>query len=287
MPMASLRALIGHGKRLRPAFCHWGFVGAGGDPDDQRVVDAGAALELLHTFALVHDDIMDDSTRRHGVACLHVDFADRHAARGWHGEARRFGDGAAILIGDLAFVYADQLLRRASQDALDVFTELRLEVNVGQYLDLVGTATDDATAEQARTIAVYKSGKYTIERPCTWARRWPAGSTIWPGLHRLRGPAGRGVPAAGRPARRLRRQRPAGQRGGRGHPDGKPTALAGRGRADRRRAALLDARSAAPDLTASSRRRPGVLDRHRGRGPGRADGRSADRRPSPPSPRHP
>ena len=164
-PYAALRALIGGGKRLRPAFCHWGWVGAGGDPSDRRVVDAGAALELLHTFALVHDDIMDDSTRRHGLACLHVDFAGRHHQRGWRGESRRFGDGAAILIGDLAFVYADQLLRGAPTDALDVFTELRLEVNVGQYLDLVGTAVHHPTADQARTIAVYKSGKYTIERP--------------------------------------------------------------------------------------------------------------------------
>lgn len=162
---AALRVLIAGGKRLRPAFCHWGFVGAGGDPDDPGIVDAGAALELLHTFALVHDDIMDNSVSRHGVACLHVDFADRHRQRGWRGEARRFGDGAAILIGDLAFVYADVLLRGAPAAALDVFTELRVEVNVGQYLDLVGTASREASLAQAHTICVYKSGKYTIERP--------------------------------------------------------------------------------------------------------------------------
>ena len=164
-PFRALRAIIGGGKRLRPAFCHWGFVGAGGDPDDPQVVDAGAALELLHTFAVVHDDIMDDSTRRHGQPCLHIDFADRHVARSWYGEPRRFGDGAAILIGDVAFVYADQLLRDAPATALDLFTELRLEVNVGQYLDLVGTASRRPSVGQTRTIAVYKSGKYTIERP--------------------------------------------------------------------------------------------------------------------------
>ncbi len=164
-PFAALRAFVAGGKRLRPAFCHWGWVGAGGDPDDVRVIDAGAALELLHTFALAHDDIMDDSTRRHGLACLHVDFAGRHGERGWHGDARRFGDGAAILIGDLAFVYADMLLNGAPSAAIDVFTELRLEVNVGQYLDLIGTASRQPSVAQARTICVYKSGKYTIERP--------------------------------------------------------------------------------------------------------------------------
>src|SRR5215510_2671390 len=61
-PLGVLRNLIAAGgKRLRPAFCHWAFVGVGGDALDPRVADAGAALELLHTFALVHDDVMDGS----------------------------------------------------------------------------------------------------------------------------------------------------------------------------------------------------------------------------------
>ena len=67
-PIAALRALAAGGKRLRPAFCHWGFVGAGGAADDPRVVDAGAALELLHGFAIVHDDVMDGSARSGSTA---------------------------------------------------------------------------------------------------------------------------------------------------------------------------------------------------------------------------
>jgi geranylgeranyl diphosphate synthase type I len=153
------------GKRLRPAFCHWAFVGAGGDPDDQRVVDAGAALELLHTFALIHDDIMDGSVTRRGRDATHVTFQAMHAANGWHGEQRRFGEGVAILVGDLAFVYADLLLHDAPPAAIAVFTELRLEVNIGQYLDLLGTARRDASVESAQRICIYKSGRYTTERP--------------------------------------------------------------------------------------------------------------------------
>jgi geranylgeranyl diphosphate synthase type I len=164
-PLAALRAFVAGGKRLRPAFCHWGFVGAGGDPSDARVADAGAALELLHGFALVHDDIMDGSTRRHGQPCVHVRFTEEHAAQGWRGEARRFGEGAAILIGDLAAVYAERLLQGAPAEALDVFAELRVELNIGQYLDLAATAARSASADRAHTICVYKSGKYTIERP--------------------------------------------------------------------------------------------------------------------------
>ena len=51
-PLESLRGFVlGGGKRLRPAFCHWAFVGAGGTPGDDAIVDAGAAFELLHAFA--------------------------------------------------------------------------------------------------------------------------------------------------------------------------------------------------------------------------------------------
>ncbi len=165
-PLTALRQLaLAGGKRLRPAFCLAAYVGGGGSEDDPAVTDAGAALELLHVFALIHDDVMDASDRRRGLPTIHVDFAARHLDGSWRGEARRFGEGVAILTGDLAFVYADLLLADAPRPAIDVFTELRLEVNVGQYLDLRGAVTANADAETARRIALYKSGKYTVERP--------------------------------------------------------------------------------------------------------------------------
>ena len=153
------------GKRLRPAFCHWAFVGAGGDPDDPLVVDAGAALELLHTFALDHDDVMDGSAMRRGHTTVHLGFAGRHLVAGWRGEARRFGEGVAILVGDLALVYADLLITHAPRAAIDVFNELRIELNIGQYLDMAGTAQSRSDYATARRISCYKSGKYTVERP--------------------------------------------------------------------------------------------------------------------------
>lgn len=165
-PLESLRRLVmAGGKRLRPAFCYWSFVGAGGDPADERIVDAGAAFELLQAFALVHDDVMDGSSTRRGFQTAHLAFADHHDASDWRGEQRRFGEGVAILIGDIAHVYADQFMRSAPREALDVWDELRIELNAGQYLDILGTARRDTDYERARRIARYKSGKYTIERP--------------------------------------------------------------------------------------------------------------------------
>ncbi len=165
-PLHSMRRLIASGgKRLRPVFCHWGFIGAGGDPDDSRWVDAGAAFELLHAFALFHDDVMDGSPVRRGERTTHLAFADQHRQNRWVGEPRRFGEGVAILVGDLAFVYADQLLAAAPAPAWRVWNELRVELNIGQYLDILGTAKSERSIVTAERIARYKSGKYTIERP--------------------------------------------------------------------------------------------------------------------------
>ena len=159
------RLVLAGGKRLRPAFCHWGFVGAGGNPDDQRVIDAGAAFELMHAFALFHDDVMDGSATRRGEPTTHIVMSQQHEKNSWVGESRRFGEGAAILVGDLAFVYADQLLLGAPQPVWSIWNELRVELNFGQYLDMLGSANSERRLVKAERICRYKSGKYTIERP--------------------------------------------------------------------------------------------------------------------------
>ena len=165
-PMAEIQRLVlGGGKRLRPAFCHWGYVAAGGDPADEIVADAGAAFELMHAFALFHDDVMDDAATRRGQPTTHAVFAEQHATEGWAGESRRFGDGVAILIGDLAFVYSDRLLAHANRTAWSIWNELRIELNVGQVLDILGSVRGVRDVAQAERICRFKSGKYTIERP--------------------------------------------------------------------------------------------------------------------------
>ncbi len=165
-PLAHIgRLVLAGGKRLRPAFCHWGFVGAGGDPADPMVTNAGAAFELMHAFALFHDDVMDDAASRRGHTTTHTIFADRHREQGWAGEARRFGEGIAILVGDLAFVYSDMMMAGASPAAWSIWNELRIELNIGQVLDIAGSVRNERSRHKAEQICRYKSGKYTIERP--------------------------------------------------------------------------------------------------------------------------
>jgi geranylgeranyl diphosphate synthase type I len=153
------------GKRIRPLFCLSGYLAAGGDPDDQSVVPAAVALELLHACALIHDDVMDESELRRGAPTVHVKHAAEHDGRNWRGEPRRFGESVAILAGDLALIYADRIMADAPPVVDDVWGELRSELIIGQFMDVTAAAEFSADPELSCWIAVAKSGRYTIHRP--------------------------------------------------------------------------------------------------------------------------
>lgn len=166
---AWLRSLVlGGGKRLRPRMCHWGFVAAGGEvgtPAHDDVVRAAAALETLHLFALVHDDVMDQSVERRGAAAAHVVAARRHREVDGHGDPDRFGQNIAILLGDLAHSEADRLVHTLPLALRDYWYELNLELIVGQRADLTGAAGRRTDLAHAEAVAALKSGAYTIGRP--------------------------------------------------------------------------------------------------------------------------
>ena len=165
-----LEDLVAGGKRLRPAFCVWAYLGAGGT-DLDGVLRAAASLEMLQACALVHDDVMDDSDMRRGHPAAHRRFATMHRGSGWLGDAQRFGDGSAILLGDLCLSWADALLYRSGfdNDALEraksIYDLMRTELMAGQYLDLLEQARGDGSVDRAMLVVRYKSAKYTIERP--------------------------------------------------------------------------------------------------------------------------
>ena len=157
------------GKRLRPTFCISGYLAAGGTvggtAGEDAVVAAAAGLELLHAYALIHDDILDNSPTRRGVPTVHAKHAGIHAARGWTGEPRRYGEGVAILAGDLAFGYANRLTGGLPGPAMEIWTHLGTEMLIGQHLDIALAAELTPDPDLARWIAVCKSGRYTIHRP--------------------------------------------------------------------------------------------------------------------------
>jgi len=161
------------GKRLRPTFAYWGWRGVVGMCEPvQPVLPALSALELMHTFALVHDDVMDASATRRGAPTAHRVFAAQHASAGRLGDPDQFGTTSAILVGDLCLVWADQLLARAPLTTATLFAvracydRMRIEAIAGQYLDVLGETQPDAwSVERALLVARHKTASYTVQRP--------------------------------------------------------------------------------------------------------------------------
>ena len=156
------RVIDAGGKRVRPVLCVLGARAAGDGHASVHsratIVRAAAALELLHTFALIHDDVMDGSPTRRGVETTHVRFATGDPAD-------RTGVAVAVLVGDLAAVLAEQLLRTCGASgtelatALERFDRMRIEMAAGQFLDVAGGAGDGSI------VAALKTSSYTVEGP--------------------------------------------------------------------------------------------------------------------------
>lgn len=153
------------GKRVRPEFAHLGWIAAGGEPCARTAVNIGAALELLHVSALVHDDVIDGAVTRRGADTTHVRVARDHRDRGWSGDERRISEGAALLAGNVALAMADAALGEVNAAARKQWTRVRIEVNLGQYMDLLGAASRDLDPERVLVMMAMKTAKYTVERP--------------------------------------------------------------------------------------------------------------------------
>lgn len=171
-------AFVDGGKRLRPQFCHAGWLVAGGEPADPGLVTAAAAFEWLQASALVHDDLIDASDTRRGRPSAHRAFEARHRESGAAGDAAAFGAAAAVLLGDLLLSWSDEMHATAPQvsPALVARPErafaarrhwdlCKMEVVAGQFLDVVGQTHTSLTVADAMRVVRYKTAKYTVERP--------------------------------------------------------------------------------------------------------------------------
>jgi len=148
------------GKRLRPAvlFAAFGAVRSDDDADDVGpTVDAAAALEVLQSYLLIHDDWMDGDDERRGGPAVHAAFAKRYASA-------HIGAAVAVLAGDLASAYAWDLLCGSPfpvdrlPEALTMFGVMQEEVVLGQQLDLIG-------APNVSLMQHLKTGSYTVRGP--------------------------------------------------------------------------------------------------------------------------
>jgi geranylgeranyl diphosphate synthase, type I len=164
------------GKRLRAAFAYWGWRAAGGSASKTgSLLKAAAAIELVHASALVHDDVIDASATRRGSPSAHRWFTalrlPQRAPDAAAGTADQFGSSAAILLGDLLLAWSDELFGQSGFKPKAVtrgrvyFDKLRREVVAGQYLDVLAQTRRRSSASDAMRVLLYKSAKYTVERP--------------------------------------------------------------------------------------------------------------------------
>ncbi len=164
-----LAEFVSDGKCLRSTFVYLGWL-CGAAPS-AAALRAAASFELVHTFALLQDDVMDGSAQRRGRPAAHLQFARWHRERGLSGSARRFGESAAILLGDLCLIWAEQMLResgvepRRLQRAWPRYDAMRTELAVGQFADLTSDARHLPPLEAVLDVARRKSGNYTVRRP--------------------------------------------------------------------------------------------------------------------------
>ena len=164
-----LLTFVTGGKCLRSTFMYLGWLAGAADSDE--ALFAAAGLELLHAFALLQDDVMDASSFRRGRPAAHIQFSQWHRKRQLSGPADRFGESAAILLGDLCLIWAEQMLResgveyRRLQQAWPRYDAMRTELALGQFADLASDVRDLPSMAAVLETARRKSGNYTVRRP--------------------------------------------------------------------------------------------------------------------------
>ena len=161
-----LEAAVAHGKRLRAAFCYWGWR-AVGQPDSDALVRAAASMELVHAAAVVHDDLIDDSPLRHGRPTIHVALRGAVGARP---DADAAGRSLAMLVGDLLMALAGQLFAASGLPsaylvrARPLWAVMAHELIAGECLEILRTGAGPDTEASLKVIR-YKTAKYTVEQP--------------------------------------------------------------------------------------------------------------------------
>ncbi|OIK04397.1 polyprenyl synthetase family protein [Streptomyces monashensis] len=161
-----LESAVADGKRLRAAFCYWGWRAAG-QPDSDALVRAAASMELVHAAAVVHDDLIDDSPLRHGRPTAHL--ALRAAVTG-HPRPGAAARSLAMLVGDLLMSLAGQLFATCGLPAAylgrarPLWSLLARELIAGECLEILHTGAVPDTAASLKVIR-YKTAKYTVEQP--------------------------------------------------------------------------------------------------------------------------
>ena len=167
--MESVRALAtGPRRMVRPQLVLLGHLGAGGDLSDSGLLTFAAGVELMHLFALIHDDVMDHGTVRRGLPTVHQVLRSRLPM----GETAR-AEHLAVLVGDLLHSRAVGLLLEGGsrlpggKAAMEIILRGGCRAGFGQFLDLQGWngPAEDLSSSAFREVLLNKGGHHSITAP--------------------------------------------------------------------------------------------------------------------------
>lgn len=152
------------GKRIRAYLIYLSYLGFGGDEFD-KVIDASLSIELLQSFFLIHDDIMDEDDVRRGGVTPHAYYREKYLDVFPSEKLNHFSESLAILCGDLAFAYSNELIARTGNS--DVVVELNrvsAKVVFGQKKDMLSNFVDYNEADLLKN-HILKTATYTFLGP--------------------------------------------------------------------------------------------------------------------------
>ena len=158
------------GKRLRPVLMYYGYLGVGGK-EKVKIIRAAISVELIHMFLLIHDDIIDRDSKRHGVETTHVRYKKMHEKFSWQDDSMHFGNSMAIIVGDMIMALGNQALFTSKFESKIIVKALhklqRVVANtvIGQAKDVLIGFKGHATEREILDVCKFKTAKYTIESP--------------------------------------------------------------------------------------------------------------------------
>ncbi len=167
----SKKLALAGGKRVRPYIAYVMYSAMGGK-DIEKAIKLFISLEIFHTFALMHDDIMDKADTRHGIQTLHAFVLEKLNQQKRVSDIENVSRAQGILVGDLYFSWAMEIFldnnnfpKENLEKAHDYFYKMADEVVLGQMIDIDITTRESADLNLIEEKTRLKTSRYTFVRP--------------------------------------------------------------------------------------------------------------------------
>jgi len=164
------KIILAGGKRLRPAFMHYGYLAAGGR-EKEKIIKTSIGIELIHAFLLIHDDIIDKDKKRHNLDTVNFKYEKLGKKFFRQTTPGHFGNSMAIIFGDMVAALGNQIIFSSDLNpalivkALHKLQTIISATVVGQAKDICMECKKKATEKEVLKMYEYKTAKYTVEGP--------------------------------------------------------------------------------------------------------------------------